>query len=441
MKRSRMMAALALLLALFGMLALAACTPGDLGNEEIAFLRNGDLWTMNPNGANAFEAVAQNTPILGYGLSPNHQIFVFRTLDGSFAKTFAGTHLAVNPLTGLAGDVPATLNTVGIDGGTPIPIMLSTPHLARSNAWWSPNGNRLLYREGADPTLGSPALVTWIVSQNDQPEGIARKTLLDSFSIPSINAENSLVVENSLQGIFTTTLAGTNLAFVQRGALPGHPLPASLERVLWQPAHENPALLYALMSRTQGIVALVLRTAGGQTHILASCNCFQFAWSPDGNQVLYSTPLGYTVLNIQSGSSFAFKAEHGAVPYWSPDSRALLLDGLHTLTLVRIADRQTQILLSDGQAPVMTDAPLPSPTAFLQPVANSLWNVDGQRFVVITRGRTLWQGQRLNAGDGLYTISLNAQDQPQGQPFLVDQNGQDTQPAWSYEDPNISFLF
>ncbi len=436
-----MISALALLLALLGMLALAACTPGDLGSEEIAFVRNGDLWTINPNGANAFEAVAQNTPILGYGLSPNHQIFVFRTLDSSFARTYAGTHLAINPLTGLAGDVPAALNTVGIDGGSPIPIILSTPHLARSNAWWSPNGNRLLYREGATPTLDSPALVTWIVSQNDQPEGIARKMLLDSFSIPSINADSSLALGNSLQGIFTTTLAGTDLNVVQRGVLPGHPLPASLERVLWQPAHESPALLYALRAHNQDMLTLVLRTAGGQTRILATCNCLQFTWSPDGNQVLYSTPQGYTILNIQNGSSFAFEAEHGAVPYWSPDSRALLLDGLHTLTLVHVADRQTRVLLSDGQAPLLTDAPLPGPAAFLQPVANSLWNVDGRRFVVTTRGRTLWLGHQLSAGDGLYTISLNAQDQPQGQPFLVDQNGQDTQPGWSYEDPNTSFLF
>lgn len=436
-----MMAALALLLALLGSLALAACTPGDLGNEEIAFVRNGNLWTINPNGANAFEAVVQNTPILGYGLSPNHQIFVFRTLDSSFAKTSAGTHLAVNPLTGLAGDVPAGLNTVGIDGGTPIPIILSTPQLARSNAWWSPSGTRLLYREGAAPTPGSPALVTWIVSQNDQPEGIARKTLPDSFSIPSINTTSSLTIGNSVQGIFTTTLAGTDLTFVQRGALPGHPLPASLERVLWQPAHEKPAVLYALMPQSQGMVTLVLRTAGGQTRILANCHCFQFTWSPDGDQVLYSTPQGYTILNIQRGTSFAFAAEHGAVPYWSPDSQVLLLDGLHTLTLARVADRQTRVLLSDGQAPVTTDAPLPDLAAFLQPVANSLWNIDGHRFVVITRGRTRWLGNRLNAGDGLYTISLNAQDEPQGQPFLVDQNGQDSQPGWSYEDSNTSFLF
>jgi hypothetical protein len=445
MKRTRITAVLALFLALLGMLALAACTSGDLGSEEIAFVRNGDLWTIDPDGANAFQAVTPGTPLLGYGLSPDHRIFVFRTLDSSFAKTSAGAHLARNPLTGLVGDVPSSLNTVGIDGGSPIPIISSAPNLARSNAWWSPDGNRLLYREGAAPTLDSPSLVTWIVSQNDQPGGIARKTLPGSFSIPSINSSSSMAIGNSSAGIFTTTLAGTNLLIVQRGVLPGHPLPASLERVLWQPAHQNPALLYAVMSgqpvRGRDEFTLMLRQANGQTRRLVSCACRQFSWSPNGNQVLYSTSQGYTVLNIQSGASFQFEAEHGAVPYWSPDSRAILLDGLHTLTLVRLSDRQTQVLLSDGHAPVMTDEPLPSSTAFLQPLENSLWNADGRRFVLVTRGRTLWQGQQLSSGNGLYMITLNNQDEPQAAPALIDRNEQDTQPGWSYADPNTSFLF
>jgi Tol biopolymer transport system component len=438
MKRLRSMSALLPVLALLCMVALAACTSGNLGSEEIAFVRDGNLWTIDPRGTNAFTVVAQSTPVLGYGLSPDHQIFVFRTLDSTFAHTIAGHNVINNPITGLAGDAPGTLNTVGIDGGSPIALITSGSNLTESNAWWSPNGSRLLYREGTNPAA-------WWVSQNDQPLGIARKSLPDSYSIPSINSQDSIAIGNSTQGIFTTTLAGTNLSFVQRGNLPGHPLPASLERILWQPAHEKPALLYALMPSTQtngqGQFALMLRTAAGETRVLARCDCRQFAWSPDGNMLLYSTDQGYTVLHLQNGSSFQFNTEHGAVPYWSPDSKALLLDGVHTLTLVHTETRQTQVLLSDGSALVMTDGLLAGSTAAVQPVENSLWNADSQRFVLVTRGRMQWQGQTLLSGNGLYTITLNSQDEPQGMPFLVDHNGHDTQPGWSYEDPNTSFLF
>ncbi|HEY3993468.1 MAG TPA: hypothetical protein VGM01_11375, partial [Ktedonobacteraceae bacterium] len=405
---------------------------------EIAFVRDGHLWTIDPNGANAFTVVAQSTPVVGYGLSPDHQIFVFRTLDSAFAQSAAGTHLTSNPITGLTDDAPGTLNTVGIDGGTPIPIITSGSSLTESNAWWSPNGNRLLYREGANP----PA---WWISQDDQPLGIARKSLPVSYSIPSIDSQSLMAIGNSDQGIFMTTLTGSHLAIVQRDNLAGHPLSASLERVLWQPAHENPALLYALIpsSQTSGQdqFTLMLRAATGQTRILANCTCRQFAWSPDGNSILYSTNQGYTVLHLQSGVRFQFNSEHGAVPYWSPDSQALLLDGLHTLTLVHIETQQIQVLLSDGNAPVMTDGPLAGSFVPLQPVENSPWNVDSRRFVLITRGRTQWQGQTLSSSNGLYLISLNKQDEPAGTPVLVDHNGHDTQPGWSYANPNTSFLF
>lgn len=444
MKRTRVLSALLLLLALLGML-LAACAPGSLGNEGIAFVRDGRLWTVDPDGANLFAAVTQSTPVLGYSLSPDHRIFVFRLLDGDFARTAPGKHLRADPLTGLVGDVPSVLNTIGIDGGSPIPIVLSDPNLAHSDAWWTPDGTHLLYREGASPALNSPDEVLWWVSQDDQPVGIARKFLPHSYSIPSINAAGSIALGNSVQGVFTTRIDGSNFTFMQRDTLPGHPLPASLERVLWQPAHTHPALLFALAASSPGAgtapFRLILRATDGQMSTLASCTCRQFAWSPDGKHILYSTDQGYTVLTLADMRSFHFNAEHGAVPYWSPNSRTLLLDGLHTLTLVNLADQRTQVLLSDGSAPVMTDGPLPDSAAFLHPVANSLWNADSQRFAWVTRGRMQWLGHPLSSGNGLYIVSLNGQNEPQGTPALVDANGRDSQPGWSYENLDTSFLF
>lgn len=443
---SRLILALLPVLSLLGILALAACSAGSLGNEGIAFVRDGNLWTIDPGGQNAFEVVSQSTPVLGYGLSPDHQIFTFRTLDESIARSQAGKRLAVNPLTGLAGDLPSTLNTLGIDGGSPISLILSSPGLARSNAWWTPDGTHLLYREGASANLSAPDLVTWWISQNDQPLGIARKFLPYSFSIPSISSDSSLAIENSPTGLFTSNLAGTNLLKLQATLLVGHPLPASLERVLWQPVQQHPAVLYAVRSTKQSgggknAIELLLRTSSGQVQQLAQCDCRQFAWAPDGQHVLYSTSQGYTVLDLQSSASFSFATEHGAVPYWSPNSTALLMDGTHTLTLVNIATQQTRTLLSDGREPVMTDAPLPGSVAFLQPVENSLWNIDGKRLVFSTRGRTLWEGEELAPGNGLYTLTLNSQGQPQGVPVSVDANTHDTQPGWSYENPDTSFLF
>ena len=130
------------------------------------------------------------------------------------------------------------------------------------------------------------------------------------------------------------------------------------------------------------------------------------------------------------------------MPYWSPDSTFLLLDGLHTLLLVRPAQQIAQILLTDGTAAGQeaSASPPPAVNAFLQPLANSLWSADSRRIVLFTRERLFWLGQRLNAGNGLYMVTLNNAGRVQGLPALVDQ-GKDAQVGWSYENPGTSFLF
>lgn len=445
MKRQRLCLLFSLLC-----ISLAACTPGHVGGNEIAFVRDGHLWTIDPNGANIFEVVSDNAPVIGYAWSPDHQIFAFRELDSRYARTPAGKNLQSNPLTGLPGDLPASLNTTSIDGGMPIPIIDSSSTIQYSNAWWNSNGNRLLYR--GESTHGNdllPLAASWYVSQDDQPNGIARKALPSTYSIPSFNSDSSMAIGNSQQGMFTTTLAGTNLHQITQGALPGHPLPASLERILWQPAHPHPLLLYAITTTlpppspasnpVTPAVQLVLNNGSGGISSIATCYCTQFAWSPDGNSVLYSTGATYSVYNIATHSVFSFSGENGSVPYWSPDSRMVVLDGLHTLSLITIASQTQRNLLSD----TITDdigATIPDANALVQPVSNSLWAADSQHFLILTRGRLFWQGKKLTSGDGIYTVALDNRGQIHDAPSVVD-TGHDSQPGWSYENPNTSFLF
>jgi len=444
MKHQRLFILLLLLL-----VSMAACSPGHVGGNEIAFLRDGQLWTIDPDGANAFEIAGNDPAVVGYSWSPTHQLLTFRTLDPDFAKTSAGKHIASDPLTELAGDVPSTLNTIGIDGGSPIPIIFSSPDVEYSNAWWNTTGNRLIYREGSTASSHSPGTVLWWVSQNDQPGGIARKLLPTTISIPSITSDNSMAIGNSRQGIFSTTLAGTNFHLLTQGILPGHPLPASLERILWQPAHSHPLLLYATIATSPPqlpgakpatpVVQLVLANGSGGTASIATCNCTQFAWSPDGNSILYSVGATYSVYNLTTHSAFSIHGEDCSVPYWSPDSRLLLLDGLHTLALITIASQTQQILLSDNTTGT-TAAALLNANALAQPASNSLWAADSKRFLLLTRGRLYWQDQKLAAGEGIYAVALDTSGKIHDLPTVVD-TGHDSQPGWSYENPNTSFLF
>lgn len=439
------------LLALFLVASLISCSPGHLGGNEIAFIRNGQLWTIDPSGANGLAIVAENTPIISFAWSPSHQILAYRSLDATFAKTAAAKNLTSNPLTGVYSDLPSTINTISIDGGAAIPIMFSNPDLLYSNLTWNSTGTRIVYRQEARGVTYTPTSALWWVSQNDQPGGIAAKTLPTSSSIPAIAPDGSLVVGNASNGLFSATIAGTNIQYLLPGALPGHPLPAALERVLWQPAQQHPALLYAVNTAPRQSnsfsypkVSLLLRAASGATTTLVTCTCLQFTWSPDGQRILYSTDTGYTVLDVATQSTYTIPAEVGSVPYWSPNGRFLVLDGLHTLTLINVVNQKVSTLLSD--TPTFSTQPGTKGKLFssvndrLYPVSNSLWAADSQQFLFLTRNRLYWQGQHLQGGKGLYTVSLGTQGQLQGQPTLVD-NGNDTQAGWTYQDANTSFLY
>jgi hypothetical protein len=159
--------------------------------------------------------------------------------------------------------------------------------------------------------------------------------------------------------------------------------------------------------------------------------------------VLYTTGTAFTIFNIKDNSAYSISGEDGSVPYWSPDSQFLVLDGAHTLQLVRIASRQHQLLLHDmtpTAEPGTASSAMPGAHALLQPVSNSMWASDSLHFLFLTRGRVIWQGKSLSSGNGLYTVTIDAHGQVQGAPAVVD-TGNDSQAGWTYEDPNTSFLF
>jgi hypothetical protein len=447
MKQQRLALLLIILVA-----SLASCSPGHLGSNVIAFLRDGHLWTIDPNGANAFDTVAQDTAVIGYTWSPNHQLLAFRTLDSSFARTAAARQLESNPLTEQISDIPSTINTIGVDGGTPIPIAFSSPQIRYSQATWNISGTRLLYRQTPTTAHPDPGQVAWWISQNDQPGGIALKALPESYSLPSLSyiIQQQKTIGNSIRGIFTTTLAGTNMRYIRSTPLSGHPLPATLERILWQPAHQDTHFLYAIPASTPAAanvdrltLQLVLGSVNGQNTPLATCTCTQFTWSPDGNSILSSDGTNDTILRLADHSSFTIRDMGTSVPYWSPDSQFLLLDGRHTLVLVQVAQRQETLMLSDSStAPTADSFPptLPATNDLLQPVANSIWAADSRHFLFLTHNRLLWCNTPLRSGKGLYTVEINNAGQPQGSPTIVD-TGNDSQAGWNYQDANASFLY
>ena len=373
---------------------------------------------------------------------------MFRTLDEQFAKTATARQLMTNAITGQVADAPSIVNTVGVDGGNAIPIMLSDPRVQYSNPMWNTAGARLVYRQEATGS-NLPGNAMWWVSQNDQPNGIAARVLPSSESLLSLSYTDSSAIGITKSGIFTASLTGASAHLLVSGSLAGHPLPAALERVLWQPQHAQPLLLYAKatptkqatgqFSETALIIQLVLRLPNGQEKTLAMCDCTQFAWSPDGNTVLYSTGQKDMLINVTTGSTFSFAVEGDSVPYWSPNSKFLLLDGSHTLQIVDVTEHQQRILLSDGATPDESTI-VAGVNALLQPVPNSLWASDSEHFIFLTRDRLDWQGQMLRTGKGLYTGTIDAHGQPQGIPDVVDTDN-DTQVGWSYQDANTSFLY
>jgi hypothetical protein len=422
--RARQRAGVAVALLALSMV-MAACQAGQNGGDALGFIRGGALWRVQPDGSGLY----QITPgtVIGFAWSPDHHQLVARYAAITPAPAAAPFYPNTVP------DAPAALGVVSIDGGNILPITPSGTIPVRSDAWWDANGNRLFYRESGD------GRVQWILSQADQPNGIARKPLGASLATPMAPLGGDVP---------TSAPDGSQVAWVTDGGdlvlgTPGGATPHVLARnalvqlangaparALWQPDHN--AILFAGGSAAQ--VTLLVSDLSGKTQQIAQGPFDGYAWSPDGAHILVHQPGQWTIYTSGGASAMMWNDTiAGGVPWWSPDGRAVLVIAPTALTLVTLATKSTQTLATF----TATNAMLPAPGG---PLSSSPWSSDSQSFALVTRGGTWHDHTALathtTAGTGLYIIAIGALAHA---PRLIDW-GDHQALSWSTPDPNTLWV-
>jgi hypothetical protein len=414
----------ALLLGLLpaGLLSGCALHPGG---EEIAFLRDGHLWLMNPDGTGLVRAGGGG--VVGFAWSPDHHQLVFRT----------ASRADLVPAGARAPDAPGSLSVVGVDGGAALVITPEVAGLSRSDAWWDGSGNRLLYREGFAPAPSMPpAIVVYIVSQADQPAGVARKSLPDGASLPALSEDGRQAAWIDPAGDVRVASPGSDASTVVAGhallTLAGGMRPA---RVLWQPRHA--ALLYAT-SGVSGAEQLTLATLAGRTSIVASVpGLLDAAFAPDGSRLLTRTAAGYQVWGLSGAAApdFIWPEDDGqALAWWAPAESKLLVRDAHGVALVDVRAHSVTQLLVTPTAPKPANASLS-----WAPLTSSPWSTDGASFAFADGGAGVWRGAPLPTHSGMGGLYVASAAHPAQAPALVD-SGADAWPGWSALDASASLL-
>lgn len=413
-------------------LALTACQAGQNGADALAFIRGSELFRLQPDGSGLYQ-VTPGT-VAGFAWSPDHHEFVARF--AAVRPTPAASPLFPNP----APDMFAALGVISIDGGNILPITPTSPIFSLGDAWWDASGNRLFYREH-DAATG----VQWILSQSDQPDGIARKTIglraAISPSVPngamfptSAPDGSSLAWVTATGDLDLAAPGGAGRAFVH-GALSLLPSGA-VARPLWQPRHR--AILYASAAAGDQ-PALLLADLSGATHPLATIAGLDgYSWSPDGTRILTHAAGIFRILDLSGATVMQWpESDVLAVPWWSPDSREVLIESATSVTLATLLTRQaTQMATLTGAGAATSLA------AQALPITGSPWSGDGQQFALVAAGGAWHTGAPLatrhaaGADTGLYIVSLRHLNTP---PSLVDW-GEHTDLSWSTPDPNTLWL-
>jgi hypothetical protein len=399
------------------------------GGTELAFLRDGTIWVIAPDGTNARSLTSGN--IVSLAWSPDHHQVLYRVLLG-------GTVFPPPSQISAVPDATAGISIIGINGGIPLGLTRDNNSTNRSDAWWNPSGNRLVYRQEYSATPNAPI---YVVSQSDQPAGIASKPLLNAASLPVLSSDGHEVAVLDSGGdlrVGEPSSPGTVLAHGGLLTLPGSGRPAHL---LWQPLHS--ALLYPAASA--GGVKLTLVGLDGKVRWSLSVPALvDAAFSPDGSLLVVRTPTQFEVFKVgNTASLFGWpESDAAALPWWAPDSNRLVVLDHSVLTLVDIHKRFTEALLtfqaSGGSSPAVVNS------SQWRPATTDPWDMSGGQIVfAATKGDTWRAGGKTalpepSAGDnGLYVVTLQG-DTP-GLPKLID-SGNDSLPTWSYPDPSTTFL-
>jgi hypothetical protein len=395
------------------------------GGDALAFIRAGQLWSIQPDGTNALKLV--DADVVSLTWSPDHHQLALR-LEAPPAPNLPPPASTLG-----AREAPSAIAAESINGGLALQLSPASTGLVRGDPWWNPSGNRLIYSErfpGAQPPV-------WIVSQADQPAGIARKPLLDDASIPVLSADGNQVAVIDTAGNVRLGKPGATGTVVASGALLTLPGSGRPGRILWQPRAS--ALLYATAGPVG--VALVLHPLAGTPRTVASTAvALDYAFSPDGLQLLVRTPQAFELWSLSGDTTPLFtwpESDPLALPWWSPDGRTLLVQDDHGWQLVNPAGRAVKSLLAYRSPPAQ---PL-SADVLWHPVSASPWSPDGMLVVFVSVTGDTWQGAALptpkGSAEGLYVAPLSASRI--GQPALID-SGDDRAPSWSAVDPSTAYL-
>jgi hypothetical protein len=404
------------------LLALVASCAYHPGGDALAFLRNGALYTIQPDGANLHQIARDG--IVSYSWSPSRQQFVYRTAS-PFPSSRGQSPLENTP------DLSGNLSVVSVNGGSTLPITPDAASLVRSDAWWNVAGNRLLYAERFPTTDGLDTAAEYVVSQADQPIGIASKSISDAATAPALSADGAQVARINAQGDLLLGAPGTSGQKVASGALRQLPDTSRVGRVLWRPRTND--LLYATAEENNA-VQLILRSRNGAARSLGMVSgMLDVCFSPDGAWLLIRTTERFTVWNVRSPGSARYEwanSDQTAIPYWSPDNARLLVFDAAGATLVDLDRKVTTSVLTYSQ-PYQARAGTP----VWRTAPGSPWSPDGASVAFLAAAEDSWNGGRLTAG--LYVAHVGASGA--GNARLID-SGADEAPLWSYLDPSVSFL-